>query len=197
MKDFRLLDAARKARDSAAAAATDLGRQASDKAESLKGKAADVKDQIAEQASEMTDLGLTKLNETMTEFNASLPVLREAGYVIDGVTIKLGMPPKIVANFSGGGAVSGERIDALLAEHTERKLTTLLVKSVYHATKLQSLVNVKGLRPTGVSIEIGLIPLVAVKFGRGPAGPRSEESEPASTAAALTPGTPGTGGAPN
>lgn len=194
MKDFRLLNEARKARDTAAAAASDLARQATDKAESLKAKAADVKEQLAEQASEMTDLGLTKLNETMAEFNASLPVLREAGYVIDGVTIKLGMPPKIVANFSGGGSVPGERIDALLAEHAERKLTTLLVKSVYHATKLQSLVNVKGLRPTGVSIEIGLIPLVAVKFGRAPAGPRSEESEPASTPAALAPGTPGTGG---
>ena len=110
MKDFRLLDAARKARDSAAAAATDLGRQASDKAESLKAKAADVKEQIAEQASEMTDLGLSKLNETMTEFNASLPVLREAGYTIDGVTIKLGMPPKIVANFSGGASVPEEKV---------------------------------------------------------------------------------------
>jgi hypothetical protein len=113
------------------------------------------------------------------------------------VTIKLGMPPKIVANFSGGASVPEEKVDSLLAEHAERKLTTLLVKSVYHATKLQSLVNVKGLGPTGVSVEIGLVPLVAVKFGPAPAGPRSEESEPASTPAALTPGTPGTGGAPS
>jgi len=86
------LNEARKARDSAAAAASDLAHQATDKAESLKAKAPDVKEQIAEQASEMTDLGLTKLNETMTEFNASLPVLREAGYTLDGVTLKVGMP---------------------------------------------------------------------------------------------------------
>ena len=196
MKDFRLLDAARKARDSAAATATDLGRQASDKAESLKAKAADVKEQIAEQASEMTDLGLTKLNETMTELNASLPVLREAGYVIDGVTIKLGMPPKIVANFSGGGNVTQERVDALLAEHADRKLMALLVKSVYHATKLQSLVNVKGLRPTGVSVEIGLIPLVAVKFGRAPSGAPAPELEQPPPATALPTASPVSGGTP-
>jgi hypothetical protein len=147
MKDFRLLNEARKARDSDAAAASDLARQASETAVSLKAKAADVKEQLAEQASEMTDLGLVKLNETLADFNASLPVLHEAGYTIDGVTIKLSMPPKIVANFSGGASVSGERVEALLAEHAERKLTALLVKSVYHTTRLQSLVNVKGLRP--------------------------------------------------
>ena len=185
MKDFRLLNEARKARDSAAAAASDLARQASETADSLKAKAADVKEQLAEQASEMSDLGVTKLNETLAELNASLPVLREAGYIIDGVTIKLGMPPKIVANFSGGGGVSGERIEALLAEHAERKLTVLLVKSVYHATKLQSLVNVKGLRPTGVSVEIGLVPSVAVKFGRALSGPRLEEPDQNAPTAAL------------
>jgi hypothetical protein len=185
MKDFRLLDEARKARDSAAAAASDLARQAGEKAEALKTKATDVKEQLAEQASEMSDLGVTKLNETLGELNASLPILREAGYVIDGVTIKLGIPPKIVANFSGGSEVSGERIEALLAEHADRTLTTLLVKSVYHATKLQSLVNVKGLRPTGVSVEIGLVPSVAVKFGRASSGPRLEEPDQNAPTAAL------------
>jgi len=185
MKDFRLLDEARKVRESAAAAANDLARQAGEKAEALKAKATDVTEQLAEQASEMSDLGVTKLNETLGELNASLPILREAGYVIEGVTIKLGMPPKIVANFSGGSAVSGERIEALLGEHADRKLTTLLVKSVYHATKLQSLVNVKGLRPTGVSVEIGLVPSVAVKFGRAPSGPRIDEPDANAATAAL------------
>jgi len=185
MKDFRLLDEARKVRESAAAAASDLARQAGEKADALKAKATDVKEQLAEQASEMSDLGMTKLNETLAEFNASLPVLREAGYVLDGVTIKLGMPPKIVANFSGGSGVSGERIEGLLVEHADRTLTTLLVKSVYHATKLQSLVNVKGLRPTGVSVEIGLVPSVAVKFGRAPSGPRLEEPDQNAPTAAL------------
>jgi len=184
MKDFRLLDEARKVRESAAAAASDLARQAGEKADALKAKATDVKE-LAEQASEMSDLGMTKLNETLAEFNASLPVLREAGYVLDGVTIKLGMPPKIVANFSGGSGVSGERIEGLLVEHADRTLTTLLVKSVYHATKLQSLVNVKGLRPTGVSVEIGLVPSVAVKFGRAPSGPRLEEPDQNAPTAAL------------
>jgi hypothetical protein len=65
MKDFRLLDEARKARESAAAAVSDLARQPGEKAEALKAKATDVKEQLTEQASEMTDLGATKLNETL------------------------------------------------------------------------------------------------------------------------------------
>src|SRR5262245_33140647 len=167
MKD-RFLKEVKKARESAATATSDLARQASETAGSLVTKAADVKEQLAEQASEMTDFGLAMVNETLADFNTALPVLAEAGYVVDGLTIKLGVPPKLVANFTGGATVDDERLEALLAEHAERKLTTLLVKSVHHAAKLQSMVNVKGLRPTGISVEIGLIPTVAVKFGRPP-----------------------------
>jgi hypothetical protein len=48
--------------------------------------------------------------------------------------------------------------------YAKRNLTVLLVKSVHQATKLQSRITIKGLRPRGLSIEIGLVPKVVVKF---------------------------------
>ena len=66
--------------------------------------------------------------------------------------------------FAGGAVVSEERVDAILTEHAERPLTTLLVKAVRHATTLQSKLSIKGMRADGLAVEVGLIPQVTVNF---------------------------------
>jgi hypothetical protein len=78
--------------------------------------------------------------------------------------VSQGAPSQIVANFSAGATVSEERVDALLAQYAERKLTTLLVKSVNQATKLRSTLTIRGMRASGVSVEVGLIPDITIKF---------------------------------
>jgi hypothetical protein len=124
----------------------------------------DLKGQIAEQTAGMSEMGLAKMNESLNDFNAALPALREAGYILERVDVDLGVPPKIVADFSGGDAVPDERIEELLKEHAERGLTVLLVKSVKQATKLQSKLNIKGMKPRGLSVEVGLTPKIIVRF---------------------------------
>lgn len=110
MKDFRLINEAQQA----------MG---------------DMKGQITGQAAGMSETGLAELNETLANFNAALPVLREAGCTMDKVNIDLGVPPKIVAIFSGGVSAPDEKIEAVLEEHSERSLTILSVKSVQQAAK--------------------------------------------------------------
>jgi hypothetical protein len=124
----------------------------------------DLKGEITEQTAGMSELGLAKMNESLNDFNAALPALREAGYILERVDIDLGVPPKIVANFSGGDTVPDEKIEELLEEHAERSLTILLVKSVKQAAKLQSKLNIKGMKPRGLSVEIGLTPKIIVRF---------------------------------
>src|SRR5262249_54610597 len=138
--------------------------QASGVTEELKAKATGVKEQITEQAAEMSEMGLAKLNETLADFNAALPALREAGYELEGVNIELGITPKSVARFSFCRPTPNEKSEALRGATAERHLTVLLVKSIHQATKLQSKLNVKGMRPGGLSVEIGLVPKVVVKF---------------------------------
>ena len=172
MKDFRFIKnaqreaqrEAQKAKEATAAKARELKEQASVAADDLKTMTTDVKGHIAEQAAGISEIGLAKMNETLADFNAALPALREAGYTLDGVNIDLGVPPRIVANFSSSGAASDETIERLLAENAERNLTAMLVKSINQAAKLQSKINIKGLKPRGLSVEIGLVPRIVVKF---------------------------------
>jgi hypothetical protein len=158
MKDLR--HEAQRAKEAAGGKAREWAERASVSTEDLRGKASDLKGQIAEQAAGMGEMSLAKLDEMLGEFADILPTLRSAGYTLRNVEVELGLPPKLIANFSGSGGVVPE----LPSEGAERALTVLLVKSIHQATKLQSMITIKGLRPSGLSVEIGLVPRIVVTF---------------------------------
>jgi len=175
MGDSKWIDAAKKTTESVAAKAGEVTRSVS--SDTLRDVASGVKDQLADVTTDIKEMSAAKLDEALADFNAALPLLRDAGYVLDGVNVKLGLTPQIVANFAGGAVLSEERVDAMLAEHSSRKLTTLLVKAVRHATTLQSKLTISGMRADGLSVEVGLVPQVTVKF-TPTARTTSEEARP-------------------
>jgi hypothetical protein len=127
-------------------------------------RAKKAKDQAATTASKLKDVGATKISDTVDDFNAALPVLREAGYVLSSVDIGIGIPPKVSATFIASADVSPENVERVMAEHTDKKLTLLLMKSLYQAWQLQMKLKIAGLKPMGLSVEIGLVPNVTVRF---------------------------------
>jgi len=168
MKDFRLSKEAQKARDAGAAGARELAEHASEQAsgaaESVRTRTTGLKGQITEHAAGVSEASLDKLNETLADFSVALPVLREAGYTLDDVEVDLGVPPKVVAKFSGSGSVPDEKVEAMLEKNAERSLAVLLVKSIQQATRLQSKLNIKGMKPRGLFVEIGFAPKIVVRF---------------------------------
>src|SRR5262249_29035608 len=85
----QLLGRPKKAKEQAQSAATGLSN-----------KAAELKDQAAAKAGAVKDAGLATLLETLDDFNAALPVIREAGYALRGIDIGIGLPPKVTASFA-------------------------------------------------------------------------------------------------
>jgi len=164
VKNQRFFNDAEKAKSAAAGKASELADHMSRKTEELKTRTTGIKEQVTSQASEISEVAINKINESLADFNAALPLLREAGYTLEGMSIELGLPPKIVASFSVTGTLSDEKVEVLLAENAERRLATYLVKSFHHATKLQSKIDIKGLKPSTIAVELGVIPQIAVKF---------------------------------
>ena len=164
MKESRFAEMARKATEAAAARTDELTQFVAETSDAVKALTAEAKDQLADVTAEMKETALLRVRESLEDFNAALPVLREAGYILDSVNIKLGLPPQITATLSSGAGVSEDQLEALLAQHVERKLTTLIVKSVHRATKLQSMLEIQGMRPSGLSVDVGLIPNIVIKF---------------------------------
>ena len=160
----RFYDAAKKARDSIAAKTGELSQAASGTGETVRELMASTGEHLADATTEMKQMSLAKLDAALADFNAALPLLREAGYVLEGVKVKLGLTPGIAADFSCEAIVSDEQLDAMMAEHAQRKVTTMMLKSLRQASKLQSKLTFKGMRPDGLRVDVGLSPRISVKF---------------------------------
>jgi len=171
MVDFDLLEKAKRAREQAsagAAKAAELAGQASARAsdfrDTLASTAGDMKESLASAAADLREASAIKVKETLADFNAAIPVLREMGYTLTDVAISLGMPPNIQATFQVVHEVADEAVSLALEKNAERKLTTFLIRALSQARKLQTSIEVAGMKPRGLSVEIGLSPSVTIKF---------------------------------
>lgn len=190
MADFGMLDKAKQMKEQAAQKAAELKEQATNKAgalkesvaitaggmkesvatkagemkESVSNKAGEMKDSALQVAADVKDAGLNKAKETIDDFNAALPVIRQAGYTVSEVDIALGIPPKISCSVNAAPDLTAERVEAVLAEHADKKFTVVLVKALFQAWKLQNGIHIVGMKPRNMGIELGLIPAVTIKF---------------------------------
>jgi hypothetical protein len=157
MAEFDVLDKVRRAREQAASTATGLRDAVSE-------RVGDARDLLASGAADLRDASVAKMRETLEEFNATLPALREAGYSLTGVSVTVGVPPKIVASFGTSDAVTEESTARVIEENKDHKLVVFLVRTLYEAWKLQMSVHLVGMKPRGIAVEIGLTPRVTVNF---------------------------------
>jgi hypothetical protein len=172
-----LLEKAKAVSDTAAQRAADLRAQAAgvastvaEKATSLgeqtTGIAGDLRERAGTLSAGLADAALERAEVALADFNATLPVLKRAGYTVSEVSVELGLPPKIVALFALAETVPDDEIERMLHEYADAKLATVLVHALVRAQKLQGAIAIGGLRPKGIALEMGFTPAVVVKFGR-------------------------------
>jgi hypothetical protein len=190
MADFGMLDKAKQMKEQAAQKAAELKEQASNKAgalkesvatsaggmkESVANKAGEMKEAVSVRAGEMKESALqaaadakeasfNKVKEIIDDFNSALPVIRQAGYTVSEVDIAMGIPPKVSCSVTAAPDLTADRVEAVLAEHADKKFTIVLVKALFQAWKLQNAIHIVGMKPRNMGIELGLIPAVTVKF---------------------------------
>jgi hypothetical protein len=157
MAEFDVREKVRRAREQAASAATGLRDKVSDQV----GNARDV---LAAGTAELRDAGIARLRESLEDFNATLPALREAGYTLTEVSVGIGIPPTVVATFRAADSITEEQAARVIEENKDRTLTIFLVRALFQAWKLQTSVNIAGMKPRGIAVELGLTPSVVVKF---------------------------------
>jgi hypothetical protein len=97
------------------------------------------------------------------DLDHAVPVLRNLGYELTDVTIKVGVPPGLVASFRFGREVSDEEVAAALREHADRRLIKMLIRMLSKARRFQRM-RVAGKKAQSTSVEISLLPGVSVKF---------------------------------
>jgi hypothetical protein len=190
MADFGMFDKAKQMKEQATQKAAELKEQASNKAaafkesaatkagemqDSVATKAGEMKDTVSTKAGEMKDAAMqaaadardasfNKAKETIDDFNAALPVIRQAGYQVSEVDIALGIPPKVSCSVTAKPDLTAEHVESVIAEHADKKFTVMLVKALFQAWKLQNAIHIVGMKPRNMGVELGLIPSVTIKF---------------------------------
>ncbi len=160
----RLIAQAKRAGGQVQASAADLTHKVGDLKDQAGVAASELGDLTAAKLGELKEAGLSVLVEALADFNAALPAAREAGYALQGINVALALPPRVTATFTAPGDVTAEKIERVLAEHVERRFTVALIKSLYQASRVQNKVHVGGLKPSSLSVLIGVPPSVTINF---------------------------------
>lgn len=105
-----------------------------------------------------------KIQSYMIELSALIPAIIEIGYRVDTVEIEIGMPPKIIPSFSKIEDVAEENMQNTLNKYSDKKISTLILSSLIKANKMQNAIHINNLIFTGISLEVGIIPTVRLKF---------------------------------
>jgi hypothetical protein len=167
--------AAREVTGRAASAAAEIGEKAAARVDEAAVLAAGVREQTALHVGgirelivgkivDIKDTALAGIKDLVDDFNQHLPALQEAGYTLSEVAIEVGLGPKVVATFACRPDISQERVNSVIAEHEGAKVTVALLRALFTAYRVQNAIHVVGLKPRGISVEIGLPPAVVVKF---------------------------------
>jgi hypothetical protein len=142
---------------------------AAEGAAALKGRASsamsNLSEQAAKRAQEMVGAGLDQVTGAAADLNAALPIIKLAGYSLQGVTLSASLTPSVVAAFHADVAMSDEDVAAIEAQHADNALAVMIIRTLRRASKLQESISFGTLKPRELSISIGLSPSVSLRFG--------------------------------
>jgi hypothetical protein len=106
-----------------------------------------------------------KVKKLLGAFDSAMPVLKDLGYQLSDATIRLAMPPSLVATFEITRDASEEEVSDALRKNKDRKLVKMLIRMLSKARQFQTSVRIAGLKPQSTAVEIGLLGTgVALKF---------------------------------
>jgi len=128
------------------------------------GKAKESLSATVDKISDLKDSGIEKISEPINELSNGLPLIEEAGFKVEEISIDLGIPPEISIGFSKMNEVKSESIQSLIDQHAERKILVIVLKALLTANNIQSKITFNKFIFAGVSIKLGLPPSVSLKY---------------------------------
>jgi hypothetical protein len=165
MPEFDALTRAKKAAEQAAQGMKEqMATVAADARDQASSKMGELKERVAGTVADVKDAAAAHLKDLADDLNERLPALREAGYTLKQVAFELGVTPSVRATFSAAADISPERIEAVLEEHKDAKLTATLLRVLYGAYKVQTSIHIVGLKPFDIDVELGVTPAAIVRF---------------------------------
>ncbi|MBT3376629.1 MAG: hypothetical protein HN742_07930 [Lentisphaerae bacterium] len=112
----------------------------------------------------LRDFSHRKIKQITDELHDAVPYLEKAGYVLDSLSVDIGMPPKVVPRFTVREEIDEATKDAVLAESKEHRLAHLILIAVLKTAPLRRAVRVGSLAFRELEIHCGAIPKIRLVF---------------------------------
>ena len=103
-----------------------------------------------------------KMMESLEKIQDAERVFKEAGYRLQAVRLEMGFNPKVVSVLRRESEISSSKQERLLKQHTDNKVLSSMLKSLFKAEALEDKVHLRRLTFHEVNIEMGVVPAVHV-----------------------------------
>lgn len=106
--------------------------------------------------------------EKMYDFTNHLlnfsPLIEKAGYQTTGVTVNIGLPPKIIFHLRKVADLNDEEIESILSQNKENEILVMMIRAIEAADKFQQKVTTGNFKVAEINIEVSIPPAVEVSL---------------------------------
>jgi len=99
----------------------------------------------------------------LQDFNAALPHLKKAGYVLTELEVEIGIPPKLIPHFYHDPKLKLD-IEEALAALKGNIIGTALILALEQAGRLQQDMEISGMQFSHIEVELGPIPALKIQY---------------------------------
>jgi len=107
-----------------------------------------------------------KIGSFVNDILGLAPLIEATGFSMKDVSVDVTVPPGLTLAFVKERDVPPEEIEKLLEENGDKKVLTVIVKSLQKADNLQKGMNLSHYLFRGLSLKIGLPPDISLKYTR-------------------------------
>jgi len=97
--------------------------------------------------------------------NKALPIAEEAGYKLQTVEIRLGIPPKLIPHFNQVRSLSAEEKTELLERIKDKRYTKMLLSTLFKSSEIQETLKIGDLPAGVIQIELTAVPNIILVYG--------------------------------
>lgn len=108
--------------------------------------------------------GGDKLTELADTVNSAIPIVTQAGFAVEQITITLGIPPKAILRARVVRELTDEEYDALVQSVGEQVVTSLVAGTFLKAAALQRSFRIGSMLSSHIEIELSPLPAVRLLF---------------------------------
>jgi len=106
-----------------------------------------------------------KLKGFVEEFNKALPIAEEAGYKLQTVEIRLGLPPKLIPHFNQVKTLTSDAKAELMEKIKDRRYTKMLLSTLFKSSEIQESLQIGNLPMGVIQIELTAVPNIILVYG--------------------------------